>query len=143
MGIDTGICLKHVGNTGCAAIDHRVMSAAFDIHSEMGRLLDEQIYKLELANRCRAMGFEVDLEVPITATFNGFRKDYFMDLVVDRSVVYELKATESLSDSHEAQLLNYLMLADGRRGKLVNFGAGSVDARFVNRTITEEKRHTF
>jgi GxxExxY protein len=48
--------------------------------------------------------------------------EYFADIIVNRSVIIEIKATKNLNISHEAQLLNYLKATDIEVGLLLNFG---------------------
>jgi GxxExxY protein len=54
---------------------------------------------------------------------------YFADIVVDRTVVCEIKAVTSLTREHEAQLIHYLTATKTRVGLLINFGARSVQVK--------------
>jgi GxxExxY protein len=54
---------------------------------------------------------------------------YFADIVVDRTVVCEIKAVTSLTREHEAQLIHYLTATKTRVGLLLNFGARSVQVK--------------
>ena len=103
-------------------LDYRVMAVAFDIHRRLGRLHDERIYQRELAHRLNACGINARLEIPIHVSFASFEKTVFMDLVVDDTIIYELKAVESIHNQHRNQTLNYLFLAGLKYGKLVNLG---------------------
>jgi len=73
----------------------------------------------------------------------GMPVTYFLDLVVDESVVYELKAVAQLTAEHQAQLLNYLLLLDVNHGKIINMRPRSVDHRFVNSNRTLAERRDF
>lgn len=66
-----------------------------------------------------------------------------IDLLVDHGCPFELKATESLADAHQCQLIQYLMLTGLTHGKLINFGMDCVDHRFVNCHETLEQRRKF
>ena len=57
--------------------------------------------------------------------------EYFADLIVENAVIVELKAAESLSKSHEAQLLNYLKASEMEVGLLLNFGNTPQQKRVV------------
>ena len=58
------------------------MRVVFDIHNEFGRLLDEDLYKSEISARCAAAGIHpAEREVRLRVSYNGFIKDYFMDLL--------------------------------------------------------------
>ena len=51
---------------------------------------------------------------------SGFTKSYYIDMLADRGVIYELKAAETLNRLHQQQVINYLLLANLSHGKLVN-----------------------
>jgi GxxExxY protein len=105
-----------------------VMRHIFAIHNEIGRFFDEKIYKRELAQRLPG----VRLEVPVDIAFDSFRKRYFLDVLVGDAAIFELKAVETLTARHRAQLLQYLLLCDVAHGKVVNVRAKDVQHEFVN-----------
>ena len=143
MPVECAVEINPVGQEQFHAVDKRVMRHVFDIHNTLGRFCDERIYSEELAQRCRADGFEVHREVLLRASRQGFTKPYYLDMLVERGVVYELKAVETLNRSHQKQLINYLLLAGLKHGKLVNFRPGSVESRFVSTQLCRQDRMTF
>ncbi|EMI18682.1 hypothetical protein RMSM_04393 [Rhodopirellula maiorica SM1] len=125
-------------------VDYRVMGIVFSIHNELGRLCDESVYQVLFENRVyRTAGLEVHRELPIDVSFGSFCKTYRMDCVVAESVIYELKCVRALSKIHEAQLLNYLLLVNATRGKIVNFRTEKVESRFVNTSLDRESRRQY
>ena len=141
MPIASPIVLRPISQQEFAAIDYRVMRAAFASQNELGRLCDEVIYQNDLATRLAETGLgAVRTEVPITVTHRTFSKTYFLDLVVGDSAIYELKVAARLAPEHEAQLMNYLFLEGVQHGKLVNFRPAQVHSRFVNTTLTPDSR---
>ena len=125
-------------------LDYGVMNHAFACHHRLGRLADEQIYQGDLADSLNESGGErAACEVPINLVFDSFSKTLSIDLVVDRQGIYELKTVAKLTKEHESQLLNYLLLTEATRGKLVNFRAPSVESRFVNAHATLSERRGF
>ena len=122
------------------ADDRIVMRHAFAIQNEFGRLLDERIYQRELTYRCQADGLMAETEVPLHVSYATFRKIYYLDLLVSRGTIYELKTVSALAGVHETQLLNYLLLAGQQHGKLVNFRTPSVELRFVSTRLTTKRR---
>src|SRR5262245_31045170 len=106
---------------------YEVMGHVFKVHQEFGRYFDENIYHHEIARRCGA-----PTEVPIEISHGSFRKMLFVDLLVCGGAIFELKTVDALNDRHRSQLLQYLMLADPPRGKLVNLRPESVVHEFVN-----------
>lgn len=121
------------------ATSYDVMHHLFAIHNEFGRFLREEIYKRELAARRSGL----QLEVPIEVSFGNFAKRYEMDVLADHAAVFELKAVEALAPIHEAQLLNYLLLAELPHGKLVNMRPDVIEHRFVNTSLRLADRRQF
>lgn len=143
MPVECHVEITPVGQERFHAVDKVVMGHVFDIHNTLGRFCDESIYQEELAQRCRAAGIEVQREVLLRALYRGFAKPYYLDMLVERGIIYELKAAESLNNSHQKQLINYLLLAGLSHGKLVNFRPRSVEARFVSTRLWRQDRMTF
>ncbi|MCI0515985.1 GxxExxY protein, partial [candidate division KSB1 bacterium] len=125
-------------------IDYHITGLAYEIHNKLGRLWSEEIYKHELANRCRAVGYEnVEVEKAIIVSHKDFHKKYFIDLFIANSMIYELKAVSELTSEHEKQMLNYLFLTGLQHGKLLNFRPLSVQKRFVSTTLRMQDRYNF
>jgi GxxExxY protein len=124
-------------------IDFSVMKHAFNVHNCLGRFYDEDIYRDDLARLCRAVGLHAETEVPIRVVDKDFCKTYFMDLLIDRSVIYELKTVKGFDGSHRRQLLNYLFLCRLFHGKLANFRSSRVGSEFVSTTLDDEQRHIY
>ena len=143
MPIEYRIKFPRLSEDEMRAIDYRVMSHVFATQNELGRLCDESVYQLSLATRLIEAGFRVRIEEPITLTFRDFTTTLFVDLVVDDKVPYELKAVSRLSDEHENQLLNYMLMMDANRGKVVNFRSDGVQSRFVNAPLPTSERRRF
>lgn len=124
-------------------LDYEVTGIAFDIYNQMGRLHNESTYCRVLARRLAERGHRVEVEVPITVSHGEFAKTFYMDMVVDRCIVYEIKCVEALHGRHEAQLINYLVLSAVWWGKLVNFGPESVDGYYLSACFTEADRYDY
>jgi hypothetical protein len=82
-------------------------------------------------------------ETVIHVTHGDFRKPYYIDLLVDDGVIYELKAAERLVPVHDRQLIHYLLLTGQNHGKIVNFRSTSVEAKFVSTNLTLADRRDF
>ncbi|MDZ7302216.1 MAG: GxxExxY protein [candidate division KSB1 bacterium] len=142
MGIKTKHRIKRISAQEFHEIDYQITGFAFDIHNEIGRLWDEKIYRNELANRCRKAGLgNVEIEVPVIVSYRDFVKEYAVDMLVDDSIVYELKTVNKLSSEHERQTLHYLFLFGLQHGKLINFRPTSVEKRFVSTSMLPKDRH--
>lgn len=100
-----------------------IIDASMLVHSELGPGLLESAYQVCLAAELRYRGRTVTSQVPIKVQFRGGLVDcaYRLDLVVEGSVIVEVKAVARLLPVHEAQLLSYLRLTDLKVGLLINF----------------------
>jgi len=123
-------------------LHHLTTGWSFDIQNEFGRLMDELIYKRELARRLQKEGLEVCREAKMTLVHDGFAKDYFMDILVDRSIPVEAKVVEKVGPPHRAQTMNYLFISELPHATLVNFRQLSVEHEMVStrHTLTSRRR---
>jgi GxxExxY protein len=99
-----------------------------EVHRALGPGLLETTYRRCLMRELRLAGLPFVHEVPIPIHYKGEDLDcgFRADIVVDDSVVVELKAVERLHPLHEAQLLTYLKLANRHIGLILNFNATSM-----------------
>ncbi len=139
MPIEIPLELRRPSQNEFAEIAYRVMGSAFQAHRSIGRFFREQTYKRLVAQSLS----NVELEVPIVVRHRNFRKDYFIDMIVDRSAIFEWKAGEELCDKHRAQLLNYMLLVEMPHGKLINVGKERIQHEFVNTKLTKADRLSF
>jgi GxxExxY protein len=123
-------------------IDRVVMGCAFSSQNELGRLCDEKIYETDLTLRLRALGRNVERQVPITASHGSFSKTYRLDLICDSSV-YDAKTVSAFVGGHESQVLNYAMLLNIRHVKLLNFRTPSVEGKLCFNAVTERLRYQY
>lgn len=108
---------------GDTVVTGAVIEAAIEVHSALGPGLLESVYVACLAHELRARGIRVSTEVPLPLRYRGVTIDcaYRLDLVVEDSVIVEVKAASKLLAVHHAQLLSYLRLAGMPVGLLINF----------------------
>jgi GxxExxY protein len=139
MPIQFGARIKVPSPSEFKGICYEAMKHAFDVHNEFGRLFDEKIYQRALEYRIK----NSISEVPVFVSFEGYQKTYYLDLLIEEGVVFELKAIEHLQNRHRGQLLNYLFLTGLPSGKLINFRAERVEHEFVNNPITYDGRRIF
>ncbi len=104
-------------------ISGAVVDAAMKIHSALGPGLLESAYAACLKHELIKRGLRVASEVPLPVVYDGVRLDagYRLDLVVEDTVVVELKAIEALAPIHQAQIISYLKLSEKPIGSLINF----------------------
>jgi len=121
-------------------LDEIVVKCAFDIHNDFGKFFDEKIYTNKLKKMLDNLEIPAEREVYIKVSHKDFVKKYFIDLLVDNGIIYEIKTVDSLSNIHEQQLINYLLLSNLNYGQLINFRTISVKKRFVSTKLNYQDR---
>lgn len=104
-------------------ITQGIIGAAIDAHRELGPGLLEAVYEECLCWELRARSISCERQKPIPISYKGriLDADYRIDLIVEATVVVELKAVDALRPVHFAQLLSYLVLTDSPVDLLINF----------------------
>jgi GxxExxY protein len=144
MPIEVATPIRILDQEEFHALNRRVMAIVFDIHNEFGRLLDEVLFKREIAARCEAAGIvPAQREVRVRVTHGDFCKDYFLDLLLCHGLLFEAKTAETITPAHRAQGLNYLLLIGLQHGTLVNLRPERVQHEFISTQLTPEKRRGF
>jgi GxxExxY protein len=104
-------------------ITSEIINAAMAVHLVLGPGLLESAYQVCLIHELRKRGMHIEAEVPVPVIYDGIKLEcgYRIDIVVENSVVLELKAIEAIAPIHEAQLISYIKLSGNRLGLLINF----------------------
>src|SRR5438067_1033337 len=105
------------------ALTDRIIGAAIEVHRHLGPGLLETAYQECLCYELSQQGLRFEQEVALPVRYKGIKLDcgYRMDLVVEDTVLVEIKAIEGLLPVHSAQLLTYLKSSGRRVGRLINF----------------------
>ncbi|MBA4767417.1 MAG: GxxExxY protein [Porphyrobacter sp.] len=100
------------------------VDCGFQIHAQIGPGLLESAYEALLAEALRQAGLAVKRQVPVPLVYKGVVVDnaFKIDLLVEDSLIIELKSVDKIAPVHGKQLMTYLRLADLRLGLLMNFG---------------------
>lgn len=120
-------------NTDYRGLIARVRQVAYDLHTYLGTGLLEKVYENGLLHRLQKEGFHVEAQKPLNVfDSDGFCiGEYFADLVVEDSLIVELKSVKSITNEHYAQILNYLKITGAPAGLLINFGSYKFEVRTV------------
>ena len=104
-------------------ITEKIIGAAIEVHRVIGPGLLESSYEACLCRELEMQGLRFARQVLLPVRYKDIDLDcgYRMDLVVEESVIVEIKAVEGILPIHEAQLLTYLRLTGQRVGLLINF----------------------
>jgi GxxExxY protein len=102
-----------------------IVEEAVRLHQELGPGLLESVYEALLAHRLQRRGLRVRRQAPVQIEFDGqvFEEGFRADLIVEDSVIVELKSVEQVHPVHKKQVLTYLRLTGLKLGYLLNFGA--------------------
>jgi GxxExxY protein len=99
-----------------------IIGACIEVHRELGPGLTENFYEAALCRELELRGISFERQLPAQVCYKGAKiGDSRIDLVVERSVIVELKSCEGLNQIHRAQLVCYLRITKLKIGLLVNF----------------------
>jgi GxxExxY protein len=121
-------------------ISETIIGAAIQVHRVLGPGLLESAYKACLAHELGKRGLAVEQEKPVPLVYEAVKLEcgYRMDLLVERSVVVEVKSVDALAPIHEAQTLSYLRLSGCKLALLINFNVTALKdgiRRFIDGII--------
>jgi len=104
-------------------VTEAIIGAFFEVYNSLGYGFLEKVYENALCAEFKQRGLFFVQQLPINVEYRGqVVGEYFADIVVEGSVIVEVKAVRSLLVEHGAQLLNYLKATDYEVGLILNFG---------------------
>jgi GxxExxY protein len=105
-------------------LSSQVIKAAIQVHKTLGPGLLESVYQACMCIELRHMGMKVQAQLPIPVLYRGQKVDeegFRLDLLVEDTIIVELKSAEKVQDVHKKQILTYLRLTGRPLGLLINF----------------------
>src|SRR5690349_15034963 len=95
-------------------LTEKIIGSALKVHRKLGPGLLESTYRECLVHELRALGLFIEREKPMPIVYETIRLDYGyrIDIVVEKTVVIELKTVEAISPVHSAQTLTYMKLGN-------------------------------
>jgi GxxExxY protein len=114
-------------------ITGRIVNAAYAVHSQLGPGLLESVYEKCLAHAMKRRGLTVERQLLLPIEFEGLVSPSALrlDMLVNESVVVEVKAVELVLPVHKAQLMTYLKLSGHNVGLLINFNVPLIKAGII------------
>jgi GxxExxY protein len=114
-----------------------IVNAAFTIHKSLGPGLLEKVYEVCLTHELRKIGYDVKRQVYIPVNYDGleFDEGLRIDMLVEDSVIIELKAQELVHEVWTAQIISHLKMTNLQLGYLINFRTTLIKngiRRFIN-----------
>ncbi|MBE7517408.1 MAG: GxxExxY protein [Chloracidobacterium sp.] len=109
-------------------LSYRIVGLAIQVRKELGFGFLEKVYENALMVLLRENGIRAEQQVPIKVSFHGqIIGDYIADILVEDSIILELKALDKIIPVHKAQVLNYLKATGLKLAILLNFGKDSLE----------------
>jgi GxxExxY protein len=114
-----------------------IVHSAFRVHKQLGPGLLERVYEVCLAHEITKAGLDVKRQVDILIVYDGieFSEGLRLDLLIEDSIIIEIKAVEQINPVWEAQIISQLKLLNKDLGFLINFNVPLVKngiRRFIN-----------
>ena len=118
-------------------LTEQIIGAAIEVHRELGPGLLESAYEECICHELHLRGLSFQRQANLPISYKGLNLDcgYRLDIVVEDSVLIELKSIEQILPIHQAQLLTYLHLSGQKVGLLINFNVSVLKNGIVRRVL--------
>jgi GxxExxY protein len=117
-------------------VTDRILRAFFTVYNTLGYGFLEKVYENAMMIELKKLNLHCEQQKPLKVYYDNVEVgDYYADIIVEKKVIIELKAAETISKQHECQLVNYLRATDIEVGLLLNFGPKPQHKR---RVLTEQ-----
>ena len=105
------------------ALSYEIRGAAMEVYNHFGPGLLESLYEKALMIELQMRDIKVESQIPIKVAYKGvpITGDYRLDLLVEDTIILELKSVSELNALHYKQLRSYLKLMNKPLGWLINF----------------------
>lgn len=116
-----------------------IVNSAFKVHKNLGPGLLERVYEVCLAYEINKAGLEVQSQIDVPIIYDGvtLKEKLRLDLIVENTVIIEVKAVEIVNPVWHAQIISHLKLTENQLGFLINFNVPLIKngiKRFINTT---------
>jgi len=120
-----------------------IVDSAYQVHKQLGPGLLESAYEACLAHELTKRGLKIERQKEQPVIYDGIKIDvgYRIDLLVENSIIIELKAVEAIIPIHQAQLITYLKLSGKSLGFLINFNTTYFKSS-IKRIVNHHKEST-
>ena len=118
-------------------LTEKIIGCAYRIYNKMGFGFLESVYEKCMLIELRKEGLNAEAQRPITVSYdNEIVGDFIADIIVEDTIILELKSVKRIVKAHEVQLVNYLVATGKSVGLVLNFGERKVE---IKRKIKELK----
>ncbi len=134
-GIDKSILVKKIKmtKTQITQLSYDIIGCAIKVHKELGPGLLESVYEMCLAYELKEKGFIVDQQIRTKINYGKIEIEtpLKIDLLVNDTVIIEIKTVESLLPVHQAQLMTYMKILKKPQGLLINFYTDNISKSMI------------
>ena len=118
-------------------LTEQIIGAAIEVHRELGPGLLESAYEQCFCHELNLRGLVFQCQLDLPVVYKGLKLNcgYRLDVVVENSVVIEVKSVEQILPIHQAQPLTYLRLSGKKVGLLINFNVPVLKNGIVRRVL--------
>jgi GxxExxY protein len=114
------------------SLSDAILKIYYEVYNTLGYGFLEKVYQNAMCLELKNQGYHVESQKQIKVYYKGIVVgEYYADLIIDETIILELKACEFLMDAHKAQLINYLKATNIEVGLLLNFGETPEFKRFI------------
>jgi GxxExxY protein len=125
--------MSNVNNFKHTALTDRIIRAFYNVYNTLGSGFLERCYEQAMLMELELLGLQATAQVPLAVFYKSKNiGQFYADIIVENTVILELKAVSELTKEHSAQLLNYIRATEIEVGLLLNFGA---EAQVVRKAI--------
>ncbi len=120
-------------------ITERIIKCAYIVYNKMGFGFLESVYEKCLHIELNKAGLNAESQRPIKVSYeNEIVGEFVADIIVNDSVILELKSVRQIIKAHEVQLVNYLVATGKPVGLIINFGETKVEIKRKVRELQEQ-----
>ena len=114
----------------CEKLTEQIIGCAYKVYKKLGYGFLEAVYEKALLIELRNNGLTAASQMSINVMYDGENVgSYFCDILVEQTVIIELKSVSNIVTAHEVQLVNYLTATEKPVGLIINFGERVVEVK--------------
>ena len=111
-------------------LTEKIIGCAYHVYNTMGFGFFQSVYEKCLLIEIRKTGLKAESQKAITVYYKGeIVGEFVADIVVEDTIILELKSVRQIIKAHEIQLVNYLVATGKPLGLLINFGKNKVETK--------------
>jgi GxxExxY protein len=111
-------------------LTEKIIGCAYKVYNQMGFGFLESVYEKCLLIELKKAGLMAESQIPINVFYDGENVGEFAaDILVEETIILELKSVRYVIQAHEVQLVNYLTATEKEVGLILNFGPEKLDIK--------------